>query len=245
MAERPPIQFDQLAFFAYLFALRVPSEADFTPSSPKWPSGHALPNMKRASSARYDVRTPQLFPNPTHQKNRPTGCAPYCPCFCEVAGAAKLRRLGPVRFWLRWVCSRAPRLLLNEISPRIISRVIRAVFAKLGVSRANCFTPHGCRRGAAQELKGRGSQRTTAAGAGVWRSLSCRVYLGAKEDAPGAMGRLLIDGCDPDSSDGEQAPSFGGKHLPPTRRAVGARVFRARKFRGVGAFFRIPGAMRC
>ena len=121
-----------------------------------------------------------------------------------------------MRFWWKWVCPRVPpgHSLFSELSARNINRVIKAVFSKLGVSYAQSYTSRGFRRGAAQELKERGSQRTTVAGVGGWRSLAFRGYVDTTADISRATARLLIEDFDPASSDEEhEVPSFGWKPL--------------------------------
>ena len=74
------------------------------------------------------------------------------------------------------------------------------VLGRLEVVQSHRYSSRGFRRGAAQELKERGSQWTTVAGAGGWRSLAFRGYVDTTEDISRAMAKILIDEFDPDES---------------------------------------------
>ena len=153
-AEAPSSQFAQLAFCAYLFALRVPSEALILRRAfLDDPLDMGSPQFEKVLiSVRYEGGSHQLVLKLAYRKNLPTGCVLYRPCFCEISGAPQLHRFFPVRFWWKWVCSRVPpgRSPFSELSARNINRAIKAVFSKIGVSYAQSYTSHGFRRGAAQ-----------------------------------------------------------------------------------------------
>ena len=83
--------------------------------------------------------------------------------------------------------------------------MIKKVLEKLKVAQAHRYSSHGFRRGAAQELKERGSQWTTVAGAGGWRSVAFRWYVDTAEDISRAMAKLLIEEFGPGESDLEEA----------------------------------------
>ena len=102
----------------------------------------------------------------------------------------------------------ARKLAFTELSSRNINRVVKKVFSKIGAPYANSYSSHGFRRGAAQELKERGSQWTTVAGIGGWRPLAFRGYVDTTADVSNAMARLLIEDFDPSSSDEEHVLSF-------------------------------------
>ena len=65
--------------------------------------------------------------------------------------------------------------------------------AKLSIPYARSYSPHGFRRGAAQELKENGSQWPTVMGAGCWRSLAFRGYVDAALDVERDTSKLLIE----------------------------------------------------
>ena len=233
-------QFAQLAFCAHLFALRVPSEALHLRRASSSDSMDMLsPAQDEALIAvRQGPQGPKLIPRLAYRKNLPTGCVLYRPCFCGFSEASpKHHGLCPIHVWRMHVCCRVEpgRLLIAEVNPRNISRVIKTVFRKLKLPRAESYTAHGFRRGASRELKERGSQWATAAGAGGWRSLASRGYVDTAEDISRAMDKLLIEDFDANGSDGEESTYFlWGENPPglPARCTMGVGVFRVMGLRG-------------
>lgn len=78
-----------------------------------------------------------------------------------------------------------------------MNRAINTVFRKLGISHAESYTSHGFRRGAARELKERGIQWATVAGAVGWEALAFRGYVDTAADISQAMATLPIEDFDP------------------------------------------------
>ena len=81
-----------------------------------------------------------------------------------------------------------------------MNTTIKAVLRKLGIPFAECYTSHGYRRGAAQELKERGSQWPVVASIGEWRSLAFMGYIDIAKDVARDMSKLLIE-CEALSDD--------------------------------------------
>ena len=230
-------QFAQLAFCAYLFALRVPSEALILRRAyDNDQLEHGNPQLVNGLiSARQEGSQTLLILKIPRRQNLPTGCGAYRPCFCNLGQQApKPHVLCPVHFWWRNVCARvAPgHLLFTDINPRNVNRVIKKAMEKLNAVQAHRYTSHGFRRWGEQEPKERGPQRTTVAGAGGWRSLAFRGYVDTAEDISRAMAKLLIDDIDPDESDFEEEAVrlFAGK--PHERVCAGPWVW---------VFFEIEG----
>ena len=73
-----------------------------------------------------------------------------------------------------------------------VNTTIKAVIAKLSVPHAKDYSSHGFRRGAAQELKKKGSQWPTVMGSGCRRSMAFRGYVDATLDVERDTSKLLV-----------------------------------------------------
>ena len=147
----------------------------------------------------------------SHRKNLVYGCILRRPCFCSV-WTLRATALCPVHaFWpLIKARVQSGSLLPPFITRRNISRIIKAVLAKLSVPHAERYSSHGSRRGSAQELKETGSPWTAVAGAGRWRSTSLLSYVGTSADAECDMANLLANPLLSESEDElARAPSLG------------------------------------
>ena len=67
------------------------------------------------------------------------------------------------------------------------------MLVKLGIPTFQSYTSHGFRRGAAQELKEKGSQWPIVDGVGEWRSLAFKGYVDTTLDVERDMTKLLIE----------------------------------------------------
>ena len=195
--------FAQLSFIAFLYALRVPSEAlilrraflddDLTGYAPM------------RTEALIGLRGPQghecLVLRFLRRKNLPNGCILSRPCFCKLA-AKPARKLCPVHaFWPAIMARvRCGELLFPSFSAQNVNKTIKAVLAKLGIPFAESYTSHGYRRGATQELKERGNQWPVIASIGEWRSLAFMGYVDVAKDVAQEMSKLLME-CETLSDD--------------------------------------------
>ena len=93
-------QFDQLAFCAFLFALRVPSEALILRRAHiDDPLDMSPPQFEKGLiAARFEGNSPQLILKLAYRKNLPTGCVLYRPCFCSISEAPQLHRFARCAF---------------------------------------------------------------------------------------------------------------------------------------------------
>ena len=201
----PSGEFGQLDFVAFLFSLRVPSEAlllrrrayandDLEGFQPM--RGRAL------ISLRGPANNLCLVLRLATRKNLPLVCILRRHCFCDIAKCAE-RRLCPVHFLWPLVRARVPAGI--PISPtysiRNVNSVLRTALAKLSIPEASRFSPHGFRSGAAQELKTTGSQWPTVAAAGCWQSLSFKGYIDLTADVAREMSKLLAESFASDSDE--------------------------------------------
>ena len=202
--ETPSGEFGQLAFIAFLFALRVPSEALPLRRAFAYDDLEGFRPMRDPAliSLRGSANNPCLVLRLATRKNLPSGCIMRRPCFCDIAKCAE-HRLCPVHFLWPLIRARVPagKALFPPYSGRNVNAVLRAVLTKLSVPEASRFSPRGFRRGAAQELKATGSQWSTVAAAGCWQSLDFKGYIDLTADVARDMSKLLAEHCASDSED--------------------------------------------
>ena len=74
-----------------------------------------------------------------------------------------------------------------------MNTTIKAALANLLAPYAQSYTSRGFRRGAAHELKTKGSQWAFVAGLGEWRSLAFKGYVDATLEVARDMSKLLIE----------------------------------------------------
>ena len=135
------------------------------------------------------------------RKNLPNGCILPRPCFCKLA-APSAKRLFPVHAFWPAIASRVRcgEKLFPWYTTQNVNTTIKDVLAKLGIPQAELYTPHGYRRGAAQEIKERGCQWPIVASLGEWRILAFMGYIDIAKDVSRDMSKLLIE-CDQLSDD--------------------------------------------
>ena len=80
-----------------------------------------------------------------------------------------------------------------------VNNTLKAIIAKLEAPRALRYSSHGFRRGAANELKTRGSQWSVVAALGEWRSLCFTGYVDLTPELDRDMDKRLIETEDIDS----------------------------------------------
>ena len=173
-------EFAQLAYVSFLFALRVPSEALTLVRSYKSDDiTQFLPQAERALIGLKGLPGEEkLVLRFNRRKNLPQGCIMTRPCFCQLSTTVA-HQLCPVHF--SWPLIRArvksgAKLFPNYYDTKS-NNTIKAVLAKLGIANAHRYSSHGFRRGAANELKSKGSQWPTVATLGEWRSLAFTGYV--------------------------------------------------------------------
>ena len=151
--ETPSGEFGQLAFIAFLFALRVPSEALILRRAFANDELEGFRPMKDSAliGLRGPSSNPSLVLRLATRKNLPLGCIMKRPCFCDIAKCVE-HRLCPVHYLWPIIRARvsAGELLFPTYSGRNVNAVLRAVLKKLSISEAERYSSHGFRRGAAQ-----------------------------------------------------------------------------------------------
>ena len=188
--------FAQLSFISFLYALRVPSEALILRRA--YLSDDLTGFEPMRDTALIGLRGPPghecLVIRFLRRKNLPNGCILSRPCFCKLE-AKSAKRLCPIHAFWPAIASRVKcgEELFSGFTPQNVNTTIKAVLHKLGVPHADCYTSHGYRRGAAQELKERGCQWPIVASLGEWRSLAFMGYLDIARDVARDMSKLLVE----------------------------------------------------
>ena len=90
-----------------------------------------------------------------------------------------------------------------------VNNTLKAVLNKLHVPYANRYSSHGFRRGAANELKTKGSQWSTIASIVEWESLSFLGYVDITPELDRDLSKLLIEVEDLDSDLDDEVMSLG------------------------------------
>ena len=127
--------------------------------------------------------------------------------FCGIA-ETKAARLCPAHAIWHAIASliRPGGILLPTFYGTNVNATTKADPSKLSIPHANDYSSHGFRRGAAQELKEKGSQRPIVMGVGFWRSIAFRGNVDVTLDVERDMSKLLVE-TDIMSDDEEVLPA--------------------------------------
>ena len=114
--------------------------------------------------------------------------------FCPLTKVAA-RALSPVHFSWHAVRRRfrSGELPCPSITRRNVNNVLRDILKKLEIPHAERYSSHGFRRCEASELQTTGSQWSTVAALGDWRSLACKGYVDVANELPRDLSRLLAE----------------------------------------------------
>ena len=207
-------EFARLAYLAFLFAFRVPSEALILQRASK-NDEIELFTPQREKGLISLRRTPQglmLIVKLSYRKNMPGGCIMRRPCFCKL-GSKNAARLCPVHWFWPWVTKRkSGQQLFPSLNGRNINRILRAILKKIHVPASERYTSHGFRRGAAQELKESGSQWPIVASLGQWNSLCFNGYVDVSDEMAQQVGKLFINSYEFESDD-EISPIMAARYI--------------------------------
>ena len=157
--------FSMLFLAAYIFLLRVPSEA-----LPMARGGAELSHGEQSSIYKEGDK---VYLKLKKRKNMPSGDLISRGCWC-----AKCRRTCPVhvlwKFFEKLEIGTRP---FSFIRPATATRVLRGALATLGVADASLYRPHDFRRGHAQDMLKAKSTVKDILLAGRWRSPKFLEYL--------------------------------------------------------------------
>ena len=203
-AEPKDSEFPHLAYLAFLFAFRVPSEALVLQRAHKGGEVDLFtPQKEKALIACRAVDGVEvLIAKLAWRKNMPGGCIPKRPCFCPH-DTPRARGLCPIR-WL-WPCVRAHRqpgeFLFQKVNANNVNRFTRKALSDLNPPAVQRYSSHGFRRGAPQELKESGAQWPIVAEVGKWKELSFRPYVDLSDELAESMAQLFIESYSFDSDE--------------------------------------------
>ena len=132
------------------------------------------------------------------------------PCFCTLSNT-KAHQLCPVHFFWPLITPRvrSGQLLFPSFYATKVNTTLKAVMSKLKIPHARQYSSHAFRRGAANELKTKGSQWSTVATLGDWRSLAFRGYMDLTQELDRDMAKLLIETEQLHSEEEEEVRSLG------------------------------------
>ena len=116
------------------------------------------------------------------------------PRFCKQS-AREAHQLCPAHFFWPLITRRIRSG--NKLSPIYydakVNQTLKAVLGKLQVVSTERYSSHCFRRGAANELKTKGSQRSTVISMGEWRSLAFLGYVDITPELDRDMAKLLME----------------------------------------------------
>ena len=199
--------FTQLAFLAYLFSLRIPSEALFLKRA--FSNDRINEFVPQADKALIGTRTFQdvdcLIIKLSRRKNLAGGCLLRRPCICSVKSASGRRLCPPHAFW-PLVSSRCGpgELIFPNFSKHNVNRILKTTLMKIGFEDGSQFTSKAFRRGATQELLTTGNSLEVIKGSGGWLGPGFRSYVDLGMDSAFRISKLLVELSDDDSSDDER-----------------------------------------
>lgn len=208
-------EFSQISYISFLFALRVPSVSlTLIRAYQGGELSQFLPPAERALIGLRGQQGERLIVRFARRKNLPQWRIMSRPCFCQLSNK-EAHHLCPFRFFRPLIRQRVrPRAnLFPRFNDTEVNNAIKAVLKNLEIPHAERYSSHGVRRGAANELKTQGSQWTTVATLGEWRSLCFRGYVDLTPELGRDMSKLLIATDDIDSDMEDEVQTLGAVSL--------------------------------
>ena len=192
----------QISYIAFLFMLRLPSEA--LPLKRALPSDRLLCNDISSSPAVIGLREfhgeQRLVIKLAKRKNTRDAFSATRPCFCGDNFLLPRHNCPIHRFWKAVIATVAPGApLFPNLQGKNFSRILRAVLGKLEIPDAEKYSSHCFRRGAAAAILNSGSTLSEIMRTGGWASSSFKVYLDLHRSEELAM-KDVLKGNSPSSS---------------------------------------------
>ena len=203
-------EFGRLCYLAYVFILRLPSEA--------------LPVCRASSQDDLLKRTPLPDGTPAligcrflqddservvlklrSRKATRGGAILMRPCFCDADDLGG-KGICPLHDWWPAVCRSTSwgEPLFPAHRSKNINRILKGMLRSMGVAEAASYSTHAFRRGASMELKGSGSTLAQVLKTVGWNSASFRAYLSFVEDEEVNIRSILANFDGYESSDEEE-----------------------------------------
>ena len=206
-------EFGRLCFLAYVFILRLPSEAlpavraspedDLIKRSPLSAGLHSLIGMRFLpdDSERVVLKL-------RSRKATRGGAILMRPCFCDADDLGG-KGICPVHDFWPAVISRSlwGEPLFPSLRTRNINRILKGMLRSMGVDESERYSTHAFRRGASMELKNSGSNLAQILKTVGWNSAAFRAYLSFVEDEEVNIRSILVNHDAFESSDEEENSS--------------------------------------
>ena len=202
-------EFGRLCYMAYVFILRLPSEA--LPAVRAAPQDSLLLRSPLPAQLKALIGT-RFLPDDSERlvlKLRPRkatrgGAILMRPCFCDADDLGG-KGICPIHDFWPSVCDSSlwEEPLFPTLRSRNINRILKGMLRSMGVREAESYSTHAFRRGAAMELKNSGSNLAQILKTVGWNSAAFRAYLSFVEDEEVNIRSILANFDGFESSDGE------------------------------------------
>ena len=190
-------EWGRLFYLAYVFILRLPSEAlpaRRAAAGDSLLSRHPLPHQAVLSLRSMPDGQQCLVLKLRTRKHVRSGAVLFRPCFCNGVVLASAG-LCPIHdFWRVAIATNdLDSPLFPSLINRNINRVLKGTLRTMGVEDSECYSTHCFRRGASMELKRSGSTLAQVLKTVGWNSAAYRTYLSFVEDEATNIRLILMD----------------------------------------------------
>ena len=199
----------QLCYMAYLFSLRVPSEA--LTARRAFADDPLLGFVPQEDKALMGVRsykqTDILVLKFAFRKNLRNGCILKRPCICSEKNPLARLLCPPHTLW-PLIKQRVDTgdLLFPNFTAHKFNLALKALMEDLRFDRAREYSSRAFRRGATQEIKDTGSTLAVIITSGGWTAAGYKSYLDLQMDEALNISALLIESMDSDSDETDDEP---------------------------------------
>ena len=194
-------EFGRLCYLAYVFILRLPSEA--LPAIRASPADELIKRSPLSGSVQALIGT-RFLPDDSERlvlklrsrKATRGGAIIMRPCFCDADDLGG-KGFCPVHDFWPAVCSSSlwGEELFPSLRSRNINRILKGMLRSMGIPEAESFSTHAFRRGASMELKNSGSTLAQILKTVGWSSSAFRAYLSFVQDEEVNI-RSILSNCD-------------------------------------------------
>ena len=210
--------FSQLVFIAFLFSLRVPSEAlQLRRAFADDPiSEFVFQEEKALIGVRPFEGSVALIIKLSWRKNLDGGCVLRRPCLCNLRSRLGARICPPHRIW-PLIKSRVDpgEPIFSQFTKNNFNTNLKLNLEKLDFKDAHRYTSKALRRGATQELTQKGETLEIIKGSGAWIGGGFRSYIDLEFDKALRVSQMIInldkDSSSEDDSPRKKAPRKGAK----------------------------------
>ena len=204
----------RLFYLAYVFILRLPSEA--LPAVRAAPTDTLLTRERLPYQSALGLRTlkngeQRLVLKLRTRKHVRGGAVLMRPCFCDSDTLAG-KGICPIHDFWRVAKDSAlwGQPLFPSLLKRNINRIIKGTFSTMGIEDAHSYSTHAFRRGASMELKRCGDTLSQVLKTVGWNSATFRSYLSFVEDEEVNIRLILMNRVDEPSDDESEAEKEDG-----------------------------------